>query len=137
MFSGKRNNEGSRSNWSKQLWKFGIHLSFFGGKDGVSRLRPVHVLLSRFYIDFILILSNFSNKICINPGWNLTKVFFLTLSRFYPTFIKIIYQLTLSKFYRNYMYLDKIMGWIWYKIWIKGLERAFLHNLIDFHPPKK
>ena len=67
-------------------------------------------ILSWFYPDFILILSNFSNKICINLGWNLTKVFFLTLSRFYPTFIKIIYQL---KLYPNFI----VIICIWIRSW--------------------
>ena len=51
--------------------------------------RPVHVLLSRFYLDFILILYWFYlNFIQVKSGWNLDKLFF----QLYPYFIKILYR---------------------------------------------
>ena len=47
-------------------------------------ISAVHVLLSRFYPEFTLILSRFY------------------LGRFYPDFIQIFYKLTLSRFNPNF-----------------------------------
>ena len=71
----------------------------FSDEDICKRL--VHVLLSRFYSDFILILYWFYPD------------FILILSRFYPDFIQIFFKThfiqILSRFYPNFWkYLDKI-----------------------------
>ena len=63
----------------------------------VNPYSAVHVLLSKFYPDFILIFEK-----------NLDKVGKNTLSRFYPKFIQIFLKLTLSKFYPYKIYKIEI-----------------------------
>ena len=76
-------------------------------------LSAVHVLLSRFYVDFILILSRF-----------LVTHFIQILSRLYPNFWKNLDKVgknTLSRFYPNFiLFFWKNQD----KIWIKGHGRA-------------
>ena len=74
---------------------------FLKKKKKYIHIRLVHVLLSRFYPDFILILSWFYLD------------FILILSRFYPDFIQIFWKLTLSKFYPDFILIFE-------NIWIKS-----------------
>ena len=55
-----------------------IHIGMFKKYTKIY-VSPVHVLLSRFYLDFIQILSRFFQK--------------LTLSKFYPDFIQIFWKI--------------------------------------------
>ena len=57
----------------------------------------VHVLLSKFYLDFIWILETNLDKIWI-------KLKKITLSKFYPNFIQI-----LSRFFRISLYSNFIL----------------------------
>ena len=71
----------------------------------------VHVLLSRFFSDFILILSRF---------YPVLSRFYPVLSRFYPDFLETFFIQVLSKFYPNcWKNLNKIKIKFWLRFFFQ------------------